>query len=99
MTQAEQTAISLRVAAALVGWEKVGAEFPPVTASEDFSFMLEARPGGYILIGNGMPQEGFANLHTPDYDFNDDILALGSAFWVQLVRTELTSTALSPESV
>ena len=99
VTQAEQTAISLRVAAALVGWEKVGAEFPPVTASEDFSFMLEARPGGYILIGNGMPQEGFANLHTPDYDFNDDILALGSAFWVQLVRTELTSTALSPESV
>jgi hippurate hydrolase len=69
-----------------------------VTASEDFSFMLEARPGGYILIGNGMPHEGFANLHTPDYDFNDDILALGSAYWVQLVHTELAPTALPASS-
>ena len=98
VTQAEPTAISLRAAAILVGREKVGGEFPPVTASEDFSFMLEARPGGYILIGNGMPHEGFANLHTPDYDFYDDILALGSAYWVQLVHTELAPTALPASS-
>ena len=96
VTQAEQTARSLRVAEALVGREKVGTEYPLVTASEDFSFMLEAKPGGYILIGNGMPHEGFANLHTPDYDFNDDILALGSAYWVHLVRTELAPTSGEP---
>jgi len=96
VTQSEQTDISSRAAAALVGWEKVTADGPLVTASEDFAYMLEARPGGFILIGNGMQDEGFANLHQPDYDFNDAILSLGSAYWVQLVRTELASPEAAP---
>ena len=52
--------------------------------------MLEARPGGFILIGNGVEADGGAlQLHTPDYDFNDAILTLGSGYWVSLVHEEL----------
>jgi hippurate hydrolase len=52
--------------------------------------MLQARPGGFVLIGNGMAADGtFHNVHTPHYDFNDDILTLGAAYWVSLVRHEL----------
>ena len=52
--------------------------------------MLEARPGGFIMIGNGSAPDGSVhNVHTPEYDFNDEILTLGAAYWVQLVRAEL----------
>jgi hippurate hydrolase len=85
VTHAEQTEVSVAAAAALVGADKVEASAPPVTGAEDFSFMLNARPGGFIFIGNGPGDP----VHTPGYDFNDDILTLGSAYWVQLVRTEL----------
>jgi amidohydrolase len=85
VTHAEQTAIAARAAAALVGEHKVETNAPPISGSEDFAFMLNARPGGFVFIGNGPG----APVHTPDYDFNDDILTLGAAYWVQLVRTEL----------
>ena len=55
--------------------------------SEDFSFMLNARPGAFIFLGAG---EDRAQLHTPDYDFNDEILTLGAGYWVSLVREELS---------
>ena len=52
--------------------------------------MLQTRPGGFIMIGNGAAEDGSVHhVHTPGYDFNDDILTLGVAYWVQLVRTEL----------
>jgi hippurate hydrolase len=90
INHAEQTAISLSAAAALVGEDKVDPNCPPFTGAEDFSFMLNARPGGFIMIGNGAAQDGpVHHVHTPGYDFNDDILTLGVAYWVQLVRTEL----------
>ena len=64
--------------------------FRPYTGSEDFSFMLEARPGSFIMIGNGVDKDGKTHhVHTPGYDFNDDILALGVAYWIKLVGTEL----------
>ena len=51
--------------------------------------MLQKKPGVFIRIGNGMNEDGsFHNLHTPRYDFNDDILALGAAYWVEVVRQE-----------
>jgi hippurate hydrolase len=90
ITHAEQTATAVAAAAALVGDDNVEANCAPLTASEDFSFMLEKRPGGFIMIGNGTAPDGSVhNVHTPNYDFNDKILTLGSAYWVQLVRTEL----------
>jgi hippurate hydrolase len=90
VTHAEQTVVAAAAAASLVGAENVDADAKPLTGSEDFSFMLNARPGGFVLIGNGMAADGsFHNVHTPLYDFNDDILTLGAAYWVSLVGHEL----------
>jgi len=92
VNHAEQTAVAVAAASALVGADKVNPAAPMVTGSEDFSFMLEVRPGGMIMIGNGVAPDGsFHNVHTPGYDFNDSILTLGAAYWVQLVQTELGS--------
>jgi hippurate hydrolase len=90
ITHAEQTDISISAASDLVGADHVDGNVPPATGSEDFAFMLEAKPGGFIIIGNGVAADGsFHNVHTPGYDFNDDILALGAAYWVKLVHAEL----------
>jgi amidohydrolase len=90
VTHAQPTAISLAAAAALVGQDKTDADMAPLMGSEDFAYLLEARPGGFIMIGNGVADDGsYHNVHTPGYDFNDDILTLGSAYWVQLVHAEL----------
>jgi hippurate hydrolase len=90
VTHAEQTAISIEAAAALVGRENVTGDAAPVTGSEDFAFMLEAKPGGFVMIGNGVEPDGtFHNVHTPLYDFNDQILTLGAGYWVSLVQKEL----------
>ncbi|HEY0183492.1 MAG TPA: M20 aminoacylase family protein [Rhodopila sp.] len=92
ITHAEPTAVSIAAATALVGADKVETDCPPVTSSEDFSFMLQTRPGGFIMIGNGATPDGAVHhVHTPGYDFNDEILGLGAAYWIQLVRTELAA--------
>ncbi len=90
VTHPEQTAIAVEAAAAIVGAENVDADAAPLTGSEDFSFMLQARPGGMMIIGNGTEAgSGGDKLHTPLYDFNDAILTLGAGYWVSLVRQEL----------
>ena len=58
---------------------------PPVMGAEDFSFMLEARPGAFIFVGNG----DSAGLHHPAYDFNDEVIPIGTSYWVKLVETAL----------
>jgi hippurate hydrolase len=60
-----------------------------LAASEDFAFMLQQKPGCYIWIGNGA-SENSCLLHNPRYDFNNDILAIGVAYWVKLVETILS---------
>ena len=55
-------------------------------ASEDFSYMLEARPGAYIWLGAGSGGQG-KMLHNAGYDFNDELLPLGASYWVQLVES------------
>jgi hippurate hydrolase len=57
-------------------------EFSPSMASEDFAFMLAARRGAYAWIGNGRPTA----LHSPEFDFNDEILPLGAQYWVALAQ-------------
>jgi hippurate hydrolase len=52
---------------------------------EDFSFMLEARPGAFILIGNG----DTAGVHHPKYDFNDDAIPAGVSYWARLAETAM----------
>jgi hippurate hydrolase len=69
----------------LVGADKVHWDCPPTMGGEDFAFMLQAKPGCYVFIGNG-PGDGGRLLHSPRYDFNDGILALGASYWVRLVE-------------
>jgi hippurate hydrolase len=61
--------------------------------SEDFAFMLQEKPGCYIWIGNGS-SENSCLLHNPHYDFNDEILPIGTAYWVKLVEIVLGSSNL-----
>ena len=56
---------------------------------EDFAFMLQAKPGCYVYIGNGEGSEGGCMVHNPNYDFNDNILSRGASYWVMLVDTVL----------
>ncbi|MBX3500202.1 MAG: amidohydrolase [Alphaproteobacteria bacterium] len=91
---AEQTAIAMKAAAATVGVEHVDGKMAPMTGAEDFAFMLEKKPGAYIVIGNGGEAEGGCHhVHTPIYDFNDKALLTGSAYWVNLVQQELGEDA------
>lgn len=81
-----QTGFAADCAAELVGEEHVSRNLHQVMGSEDFSFMLEKSPGAYIRIGNG---ENSIQVHNPCYDFNDEIIPLGVAFWAKLVETKL----------
>jgi amidohydrolase len=65
------------------------ADMTPIMGSEDFSFMLQARPGCFMFIGNGDGPVGGCMVHNPNYDFNDAILPAGVRYWVELVRTAL----------
>jgi amidohydrolase len=82
---AQQTAFAASVAAQVVGKERVDDQVNPVMGAEDFSFMLEARPGAFIFVGNG----NTAGLHHPAYDFNDEVIPVGTSYWVKLVETAL----------
>ncbi|HQQ69343.1 MAG TPA: M20 aminoacylase family protein [Alicycliphilus sp.] len=73
------------VAAALVGEDNVNRELEPSMGAEDFSFMLQARPGAYLRLGQGMGA-GNSTLHNSRYDFNDDVLPLGAALHAGLVE-------------
>lgn len=88
----EATAIAAAAAARVAGTGQVEANGPRHTGSEDFAFMLAARPGAMIMIGNGVKPDGTAHfVHTPHYDFNDEIIPLGVAYWVSLVQAELAA--------
>ena len=82
---ARQAAFAASVAADVVGRERVDEDAAPVMGAEDFSFMLEARPGAFIFVGNG----DSAGLHHPAYDFNDEAIPFGASYWVKLVETAL----------
>ena len=79
------SAIAASIARKVAGERHVDADTPPTMGSEDFSFMLEARPGAFIFVGNG----DSATLHHPSYDFNDEVLPYGMSYWVELVETAL----------
>ncbi len=83
-----ETQLIADVAADLVGEEKVDRNHYLISGSEDFSFMLENRPGAFILIGNG---EDASPVHTPTYEFNDNILPLGSTLYAKIAERELAT--------
>jgi amidohydrolase len=80
-----QTAFAASVAREIAGASRVDTDLPPVMGAEDFSFMLEARPGAFIFVGNG----DTAGLHHPAYNFNDDTIPVGTSYWVRLAETAL----------
>ena len=73
------------MAAQVAGADKVDTNTPPLMGGEDFSFMLEARPGAFIFVGNG----NTAGVHHPKYDFNDEALPVGVSYWARLVETAM----------
>ncbi|MBT3811966.1 MAG: amidohydrolase [Gammaproteobacteria bacterium] len=85
-----ETALAISVAQEVVGVDKVNMQPVPSMGSEDFSFMLEEKPGCYVWLGNGS-SDGGCLLHNPHYDFNDQILIVGSSYWVKLVERVLHS--------
>jgi hippurate hydrolase len=68
------------------GDERLHAHIAPNMTSEDFGFMLEERPGTYVLIGNAASEAAAPSLHHPKYDFNDDIIPAGVRYWVALAQ-------------
>jgi amidohydrolase len=84
-----QTAAALSVACDIVGVPQVDPDTTPTMGGEDFSYMLNARPGNFIFIGNG----DSAGLHNPNYDFNDEIIPYGVSYWVKLAETRLAEIA------
>jgi len=81
----EETAFVADVARAVAGEGKVDTDKSPVMGAEDFSYMLNERPGAFIFCGNG----DTASLHHPEYDFDDAALRHGCAYWVTLVESAL----------
>ena len=85
---ADETDRAEAAAQAVVGARHVHRDVPPCMGSEDFAYMLQARPGSYVWIGNGRGPGG-CFLHNPGYDFNDEILPVGASYWATLVEREL----------
>ncbi len=85
-----ETAFARQVAEELVGADSVTAPYPPLAGSEDFAYYLQRKPGCFLRLGNGT--EG-ALLHNPKYDFNDEILTTGAAYWVRLAERFLAAEA------
>jgi hippurate hydrolase len=80
-----ETEFAARIAMEVAGSDKVATDTPPIMGAEDFSYMLEARPGAFIFMGNG----NSAGLHNPNYDFADEAIPFGCSYWVKLVETAM----------
>ncbi|ACE93034.1 hippurate hydrolase protein [Rhizobium phaseoli] len=81
----DETEHAVAIAGAVAGEGNVNAEIDPMMGGEDFSYMLNVRPGAFIFIGNG----DSAGLHNPAYDFNDEAIAHGISYWVRLAEQRL----------
>lgn len=75
----------MTAAALSMGWE-VDTEMEPLMGSDDFAFLAEERPGSFMMIGNGDSEM----LHTPRYDFNDELLTIGAKYWARLAESQLS---------
>ncbi|NTH79248.1 amidohydrolase [Agrobacterium rhizogenes] len=84
----EKTSVAIAAAESIVGAERVDGNWPMTMGSEDFSYMLEKRPGAMIWLGNG----DSADLHNPAYNFNDDAIAYGIDYWAAVVAQRQSSS-------
>jgi len=92
----EQTAFAIEAMRAVAGPAQVNADVEPTMGAEDFAFMLQAKPGCYVFIGNGEGDHragghglGPCQLHNASYDFNDNLLPIGASYWVRLAEMSL----------
>jgi hippurate hydrolase len=84
-----ETQAAVQAASAVAG-SLVDRETPPISAGEDFAYMMEQRPGAFIFLGNGAGSDAHGQgVHTPKYDFNDAAIPFGVEYWVRLVAQEL----------
>lgn len=88
VNHSQETEFAQSVAKELLGDENVVENLPPISGSEDFAYFLQNKPGCFLRLGNG----NSAVLHNPAYNFNDDSLTFGAAFWTRLVERYLTET-------
>jgi len=86
VNHASQTEVATQVAKEIAGDGNVH-ETQPMMGAEDFSYMLEARPGAFIFCGNG----DSAGLHHPAYNFNDEAIVYGTSYWIKLVENTLAA--------
>jgi len=86
----KETQLCWDVAEQIVGKENV-SKFVPTTGGEDFAYFLEACPGAYIALGAGKGPDS-PGLHNPHFDFNDEVLPIGAAYWVKLTETVLSGS-------
>ncbi|MDQ2138737.1 M20 aminoacylase family protein [Alcaligenaceae bacterium B3P038] len=88
------TQAAVQAATRVVGQGAVDGDMHRLTAGEDFSWLMQKRPGAFVFIGNGVREgDGGGNLHMPNYDFNDDAIPYGVAYWLSVVDGELGSAA------
>jgi amidohydrolase len=80
-----ETGHAMEAALSVAGEGRVNGDTDPMMGGEDFSYMLNARPGAFIFLGNG----DTAGLHNPNYDFNDEIIPHGISYWVKLAESRL----------
>ena len=88
VNDAKEADFAAAICEEVAGAENVNRNPNLISASEDFSFMLEKVPGCYFNIGNGAG-EGACEVHNPSYDFNDEALALGATVFARIVETRL----------
>ncbi len=88
VNDAAAAALAADVVREVFGPDAIDADAAPIMGSEDFAYLLQARPGALIRLGNG---EGSAFLHHPRYEFDDRNIAIGATFWTRLVQRYLAS--------
>ena len=84
----KQTAFAVEVAKKVAGEGKVQDNVAQIMGAEDFSYMLESRPGAYILVGNG----DTPMCHHPQYNFDDEAIPAGCSYWATLVETAMPAS-------
>ena len=96
VNHAAETAVAVEAMRAVVGDDQVDVNVEPTMGAEDFAFMLQAKPGCYVFIGNGEGDHrdgghglGPCQLHNGSYDFNDNLLPIGASYWVRLAEMSL----------
>ena len=86
MVNAEiETGLAAEVARKVSGAAAVNDQAPAIMGGEDFAYMLQVCPGAYIQIGNG----DSADVHHPQYNFNDEVIPVGASYWAELVETRM----------